>query len=90
MTRLPFFPRWVGAIALHFAITTRAWPESRRRSPCGCGWSSSRNRRGGTGTELITQTSWVPTWSTATSPKQSPPERFFMDSRWSACSMRTE
>jgi hypothetical protein len=34
-----------------------AYPERRRRRPCGSGWISSRDRRGATGTEPTTQAS---------------------------------
>src|SRR5215204_2930871 len=67
--------------------SSAAWRESRRLSPCGCGWSSSRDRRGRTGTELTTRASWLPTWSTATSPKQrARRSASSWTSRWSACS----
>jgi hypothetical protein len=35
-----------------------------------CGWSSSRDRQGGTGTELTTRASSMRTWSTASSPRK--------------------
>jgi hypothetical protein len=38
-------------------------------SPPGSDWWRARNQQGGTGTELTTPASWLPTWSTATSPK---------------------
>ena len=56
------------------------WPASRRRMPCGSGWSSARNRRGATGTELTTRASsagYLEYRDLAEA--ESAPERFFMN-----------
>ena len=48
----------------------RAGRASRRRRPCGSGWSSARGRRGATGTGRTTRASSAATWSTGRSPSR--------------------